>query len=336
MYTHARTFALAILAFVLFGKADADEAKPVLTVYTYDSFAAEWGPGPAVEAAFESACRCDLQWVAVGDAGILLSRIRLEGKASRADVVLGLDTSLMAEAKATGLFAPHGLSDLEFSLPVKWVDTEFLPYDYGHFAFVYDSERLTDPPESLAELVENDGPKVILQDPRTSTPGLGLLLWMQRIYGKRSGEAWSKLSRRILTFTKGWSEAYGLFLKGEAPMVLSYATSPAYHKMYEDTERYKAAVFSEGHYMQIEVAARTRASRNPDLARQFLEFMVSEAFQEHIPGTNIMNPVIDLEDKLPEAFRDLQIPATAEPFAPEEIAQNRKTWIAEWVEHVSR
>ncbi|MBD3700625.1 hypothetical protein IE991_03060 [Klebsiella pneumoniae] len=24
-------------------------AKPVLTVYTYDSFSADWGPGPAVK-----------------------------------------------------------------------------------------------------------------------------------------------------------------------------------------------------------------------------------------------------------------------------------------------
>jgi ABC-type thiamine transport system substrate-binding protein len=28
-------------------------AKPVLTVYTYDSFAADWGPGPKIKKAFE-------------------------------------------------------------------------------------------------------------------------------------------------------------------------------------------------------------------------------------------------------------------------------------------
>ena len=40
---------------------------PVLTIYTYDSFVSEWGPGPAVEAAFEETCACDLRFVAVGD-----------------------------------------------------------------------------------------------------------------------------------------------------------------------------------------------------------------------------------------------------------------------------
>ena len=39
---------------------------PVLTVYTYDSFVSDWGPGPAVEAAFEDVCACDLQLPALG------------------------------------------------------------------------------------------------------------------------------------------------------------------------------------------------------------------------------------------------------------------------------
>jgi thiamine transport system substrate-binding protein len=81
---------------------------PVLTVLTYDSFTAEWGPGPAVEKAFEATCACDLKFVPAGDGAALLARVQLEGKASDADVVLGLDTSLTAQAAATQLFAPHG------------------------------------------------------------------------------------------------------------------------------------------------------------------------------------------------------------------------------------
>jgi thiamine transport system substrate-binding protein len=82
---------------------------PVLTVYTYDSFIPEWGPGPAIEAAFEETCGCDLQFVGAGDGAALLSRIRLEGARSEADVVLGLDTNLTAAAAETGLFAEHGV-----------------------------------------------------------------------------------------------------------------------------------------------------------------------------------------------------------------------------------
>ena len=86
------------------------------------------------------------------------------------------------------------------------------------------------------------GPKIVLQDPRTSAPGLGFLLWMRKVYGDQAGRCLGASSKpRIVTFTKGWSEAYGLFLKGEADMVMSYTTSPAYHVVAEKKDNYKAA-----------------------------------------------------------------------------------------------
>ncbi|HCC15368.1 MAG TPA: thiamine ABC transporter substrate binding subunit, partial [Escherichia coli] len=67
----------------------------VLTVYTYDSFAADWGPGPKVKKAFEADCNCELKLVALEDGVSLLNRLRMEGKNSKADVVLGLDNNLL-------------------------------------------------------------------------------------------------------------------------------------------------------------------------------------------------------------------------------------------------
>ena len=100
--------------------AAAADDRPVLTVYTYDSFVSEWGPGPQVEAAFEAVCACDLNLVGAGDGAALLARVRLEGARSRADVVLGLDTNLTAAAAESGLFAPHGVEAAGFDLPVAW------------------------------------------------------------------------------------------------------------------------------------------------------------------------------------------------------------------------
>jgi ABC transporter substrate-binding protein (ThiB subfamily) len=95
---------------------------------------------------------------------------------------------------------------------------------------------------------------------------------------------------RVLTVTPGWSEAYGLFTSGEAPMVLSYTTSPAYHMVAEDTDRYQAAEFSEGHYLQIEVAGLLANAPDKDLARDFLGFMMTPGFQNEIPTNNWMLP----------------------------------------------
>ncbi len=153
---------------------------------TYDSFVSDWGPGPQVEAAFEATCACDLQFVAAGDGAALLARLRLEGARTKADVVLGLDTNLTAAAADTGLFAEHGLDATAFDLPVDWDDPMFLPYDWGYFAFVYDKTKVTDVPTSFPELAASDL-KIVIQDPRTSTPGLGLLLWVEAAYGDDCG-----------------------------------------------------------------------------------------------------------------------------------------------------
>ncbi|MCP4433065.1 MAG: thiamine ABC transporter substrate binding subunit, partial [Gammaproteobacteria bacterium] len=261
------------------------------------------------------------------------SRLKLEGSNSRADILLGIDTNLTAEARATDLFEKHGMTLTQNALPQSWSDDVFLPYDYGYFAFVYNRETLSQPPTSLKQLVEDDkSPPILIQDPRTSTPGLGLLLWVKKVYGDKAFDAWQKLSKRIVTVSKGWSEAYGLFLKGEAPMVLSYTTSPAYHIIAEQDKRFAAAAFSEGHYQQIEVAGMLASSKHKPLAKQFLAFMTSERFQTIIPTTNWMYPAILPVSSLPAGFHELVQPSNALLYTDTEVASQRRHWVSEWLE----
>ena len=301
---------------------------PVLTVLTYDSFASDWGPGPVVEKAFEAECGCDLRFVPAGDGAALLSRLRLEGARTEADVVLGLDTNLTAAAQATGLFAPHGVT-ATLDLPVAWDDATFLPFDWGWFAFVHDKTRLTDVPKSIEALAESDL-KVVIQDPRSSTPGLGLLMWVKAAYGDRSAEIWGKLADNILTVTPGWSESYDLFLKGEADMVLSYTTSPAYHLIAEEDDSKAAAAFDEGHYLQVEVAGVLAHGKQPDLARKFMAFMVSEPFQAAIPETNWMYPAKTPAAGLPEGFGTLVTPAKSLLIPADQAQAVRDAAVEEW------
>ncbi|AZQ65778.1 thiamine ABC transporter substrate binding subunit [Silicimonas algicola] len=308
--------------------------KPVLTVMTYDSFVSEWGPGPAVEAAFEETCACDLRFVAAGDGAALLARVKLEGERSEADVVLGLDTNLTAEAETTGLFAPHGLSVPALDMPVTWEDDTFLPYDWGFFAFVHDKE-MANVPTSFRDLAESDV-RVVIQDPRSSTPGLGLLMWVKAAYGDEAASIWEGLADNIVTVTPGWSEAYGLFLEGEADMVLSYTTSPAYHLIAEEDDTKAAAAFEEGHYLQVEVAGKLAATDQPDLAEDFLAFMLTEAFQSAIPTTNWMYPAVTPEAGLPQGFETLLEPETALLLAPEDAREARDPALDEWLTALSR
>jgi thiamine transport system substrate-binding protein len=306
---------------------------PVLTVLTYDSFTSEWGPGPAVETAFEATCACDLRFVPSGDGAALLARVQLEGTASEADVVLGLDTSLTAAAAATGLFAPHGKAAVG-DLPVAFDDPLFLPFDWGWFAFVHDRARLAKPPASFDELAASDL-KIVIQDPRSSTPGLGLLLWVKAAHGDRAGAVWQSLADNIVTVTPGWSEAYGLFLEGEADMVLSYTTSPAYHLIAEGDDTKAAALFGEGHYLQIEVAGKLAATDQPELADRFLDFMLTDAFQAVIPTTNWMYPVQTPATGLPEGF-DRFRPGKSLLLSPDEALAVRDAALTEWQAALAR
>ena len=335
MTRHAPTATLTAALSLAAAAMAAAQDKPVLTVYTYDSFVSDWGPGPKIEAAFEETCGCDLHFVTAGDGAALLARLLLEGAHSEADLVLGLDTNLTARAAQSGLFAESGLGGATYDLPVAWDDPIFVPYDWGYFAFVYDKTKVAEVPTDFEALAASDL-KIVIEDPRSSTPGLGLLLWVKEAYGQKAAAIWEGLSDNIVTVTPGWSEAYDMFLRGEADMVLSYTTSPAYHLIAEGDESKVAAAFREGHYLQVEVAGKVAATDQVALADQFLSFITTEAFQSVIPETNWMYPAVTPEGGLPAGFDTLVTPDKALLFPADEAEAVRDAAIAEWRAALSR
>lgn len=307
-------------------RASAEEL-PILHVYTYDSFAAEWGPGPALKTGFEATCGCIIEFNTADDAIAVLRKVQLEGQTTKADVIVGLDTATAPEARATGLFVPHGLSLDNLVLPEAWTDADFVPFDYGYFAYVYDTEKMPNPPRNFEELIAlPDDIKIVIEDPRSSTPGLGNVLWVAAAYGDRAPEIWAGLKPHILTMTRGWSEAYGLFLDGEADMVLSYTTSPTYHQVAEGVDKYAAAVFEEGHVAQTEIAGILKSSDKQDLAKTFLAYLTSIEGQKVIPTTNWMYPVIDIGADLPAAFSEAPTPKLLK-IDEADIAANSRAWV---------
>nr|MBT6354145.1 thiamine ABC transporter substrate binding subunit [Pelagibacteraceae bacterium] len=303
-----------------------------LTVYTYDSFVSEWGPGPIIEQKFEDKYNIDLELIAVDSAATLLNKVILEGSNTKADIVLGLDMNLFDSADKSGLFINHSLDNLEndIMLPIKWNSKIFVPYNYGYFAFVYNNTKLLNPPKSMDELINSTDARIVIQDPRTSTPGLGLLIWMKALYGNDAKNKWVKLNKKVISVTKGWTDAYyNFFMAGEADLVLSYSTSPAAHIMFEENYEISAAIFEEGNYVSIEFAGILKSSNNQRMANNFLRFMISDDFQSVLPSTNIMYPISN-NLMLPEAFNKIEVPDMLQ-IDPEEINKNKDEWINEWL-----
>jgi thiamine transport system substrate-binding protein len=291
-----------------------------VVIWTYDSFDSEWGPGPEVSKRFEEETGITIKWVSHGDAGEILSRLLLEGSNASADIILGLDQNMADRALASGLLEAYRPKGAERILRELIIDDSFrlIPWDYSYFAINYDSERIPNPPKSLEELTGSEyAGKLILMDPRTSSPGLGFLTWTLAVYGSGWTDYWRRLTPSILTIADGWSSGYGLYTEGEAPLVLSYTTSPGYHLEYEGTDRYRVALFAEGHPIQIEVAGLLSAAKNKDNAKRFLDFMLSDRFQEVIPLTNWMYPVTPVA--LPDSFRTS--PKSDKPLRPEPVTE---------------
>jgi thiamine transport system substrate-binding protein len=321
---------VGLMAFALPALA---EDKPVLTVYAPDYFTSEWGPGPKIEAAFEEICDCDVKY----SAGDLLPRLLLEGERTKADIVIGLNTDVTKKARETGLFLPHEQETGDLTLPIEWTDEVFLPFNWGHTAFIYDNTKINDAPTSFEDLLNApDDLKIVLQDPRSSISGLALMLWVRAVYGDKAEEAFGKLAPKVLTVTKGWSESYGMFTDGEADMVLSYTTSPAYHIIAEGDETKSAAIFDEGHYFMTELVGKIKGSNQPELASQFMDFVLSETFQEMIPTANWSFPAKLSDDKLPEGFKKLNLPEKALFYSEDEAAALRDETLDQWLRAFSK
>jgi thiamine transport system substrate-binding protein len=255
-------------------------AKEKLIVGTYDSFASEWGPGPEIEKLFEETCECDLEYLTTSQAGTLLGKIFMKDK----DIILG------------ATYDSNKFSDFY----------TFRAYDYGYYAFIYNSNSLNDPPKTFEELINRDDLKVVVQDPRTSPVGMGLLVWISRVFNKNKEETIRKLNEQIVTYTPGWSEAYGMFLDKKADLVLSYSTSPFYHQEYENNYNYKALIFPEGHVKEKEYVIIPKDSNQKIIAKNFISFLSTEKIQKIIATKNIMYPILD--SATPSKMKDLPKP----------------------------
>ena len=169
--------------------------------------------------------------------------------------------------------------------------------------------------------------KVILIDPRTSSVGTGLLVWTYNALGDDWIQWWKTMSNNALTTTSGWSSGYGLFTEGEAPLVISYTTSPVYHVMWEDTTRYQALLFSDGHEATIEAAGIIKGTKHREEAQAFIDFLLTAA-QVDLANANSMYPV-NGSIELPAAYDYAPVPETIFTGSSELASQLVAQWIDE-------
>ena len=274
------------------------QEKPTLTIATYDSFSAEWGLGPIVKKNFEPLCKCHITFVEYSSSLALISALK-SNQLQNIDILLGFDhITYKNHSFIKDYLSPHMIKSLPYDH-----DEFTVAYDYGTISLVtHDTNNGVHHYTSWDHIISSaPDHSIVLIDPRSSTVGQAMLLDMALAYGPELGTFLQNLKPKILTITQGWSSAYALFTEKEANMVLSYTTSPSYHRLIEKDQSKVAVLNKAGHIQQIELMAILQQSQQKENAQKFLRYMVSDDVQKLIPLTQWMFPIVPTTS-LPENF----------------------------------
>lgn len=319
-----------------------------ITVMTHDSFSVS----EEVVQSFEEANNADVVFLQSGDAGSVLNRAILTKDAPLADLLFGVDNTFLSRALEEEIFEAYespALSEVpdRFKLDAS---NRAIPVDYGDVCINYDKAYFADNnlavPQNLEDLTkpEYDG-LLVVENPATSSTGLAFLLATVAHFGDGFTDYWQALKDNDVVVVDGWETAYytnfsGSSGRGPQPMVVSYGSSPAAEVIFAETRPDDAPTASivgpDTCFRQIEFVGILKGTQNRALAEKFVDFMLSEQFQEDVPLQMFVYPA-NPNAALPEEFTQYaQAPEQTAELAPDVIAENRDAWIQSWTDVVMK
>jgi thiamine transport system substrate-binding protein len=320
---------------------------------THDSF----DISEEVLVAFEEEHNASVEILQAGDAGVVVNQAILSADNPLADVLYGVDNTLLSRALDADIFDPYQSALLADIPPRLQLDPEHrvLPVDYGDVCLNYDkgwfAAQALSPPTSLEDLLKPEYRGLtVVENPATSSPGLAFMLATIGHFGETGDytwlDYWAQLRENDVMVVEGWEDAYwGQFTygsggEGERPIVVSYASSPPVEVHFAEEpfeEAPTAAVTGDGScFRQIEFVGILKGAQNRGLAEAWVDYMLSVTFQENIPLHMFMFPA-NQDAGLPEVFaRFAAIPDHPAEVEYEAIEANREAWVEDWTEVVLR
>ena len=309
-------------------------AATELTVVTHDSFALS----DELKAAFADETGYDVTYVTPGDLGALVNQLVLTKDSPLGDVVYGIDNAFAGRAADEGILVEYESPALpanasQFDAP------KLTPIDYSDVCINADKRWFAENdlaiPTTLDDLVKPEYKDLlVVTSPTSSSPGLAFIAATVGAYGDGWLDYWRQLKDNGLKVASGWTEAYytdfsGADGAGPRPLVLSYATSPAY--TVDDGESTTEALLGTC-FRQIEYAGVLEGTENQGGAEKFIDFLLSPEVQATMPTDMYMYPVVP-ETPLPEEWVKFA-PLSPNPIAVDDLAANRDQWIRDWSEAI--
>ena len=322
--------------------------KPVVLV-AHDSFVLP----DDLKRSFQRRTGRRLRILQTGDAGETLTKALLTAGNPQGDVLFGIDSNLLSRALAGDLLVPYRSPRLARVQKRFVLDPQHraLPVDHGEVCVNYDRAffEASDvaPPGSLDDLAERDyDGLLVVENPATSTPGLAFLLATIAKYGEDGWQDyWRRLRENDVLVVDGWEEAYNVRFSGSSaggngdrPLVVSYASSPPAEVIFRTPRPRQAptGVIEDSCFRQIEFAGILRGTENEEGARELIDFLLSPRFQEEVPLSMFVFPVISGARLPPEFRRFAVVPEDPLELPPKRIEANRDRWVKEWTSLVLR
>ena len=318
--TIAALTALSAIAAACGSKATAPAPTEVVLV-AYDAFTPEEG----IFDDFTKNTGVTVKVVTAGDTGTMVSKAILTAGTPEGDVMWGIDNTFLSRAQKANVL------------------TNYTPVDEGDICVNYDknwfASRNIPLPRSFEDLAKPTYKNLlVVQDPTTSSPGLGFLLGTIAHFGEEKWEDyWASLTKNNVKVVSDWTSAYtvefsGSSGKGKYPLVVSYGSSPPAEVLYSATpiDEPPTGVIEDTCFRQTEYVGVLRGTKNKEIAQKLVDYLLDTKFQESMPLTLFVFPV-NPNAQLPKLFTDFAVrPATPLTLPPSDIEKNRDTWIDAW------
>lgn len=304
--------------------SDAEPNKEVVLV-AYDSFTPEEG----IFDVFTNETGYTVKVVTGGDSGAVISKAILASGNPEGDVLWGVDNTSLSRVIDADVFDSYqevNTGDICVNVDTEWFASRDLAV-----------------PTTLEDLAQPQYKNLlVVQDPVSSSPGLGFLLATIAHFGKDDWtQYWTSLLDNGTLVAPDWTTAYytnfsGSSGKGDRPLVVSYGSSPPAEVVFSDppVDTPPTSVMEASCFRQIEYVGVLRGAENSDGATALVEFLLSTKFQESMPLTLFVFPV-NPAARLPEVFTKFAVrPETPLALSPNVIADNRDAWLEKWREIV--
>ncbi|KPF54072.1 iron deficiency-induced protein A [beta proteobacterium AAP51] len=283
----------------------AQAQERVLNLYS----ARHYQTDEALYADFTKATGIRINRVEADDAGIL-ARLRAEGTASPADVILLVDAARLWRGEQDGLFQPVKSAVLEQRVPaqlrggVSEQGTQWFGMSTRARVVVYDKSRFKASDVDTYEKLAGPAMKGQVCIRSGSHPyNLSLFGSLMEHLGPQATENWLKgLVANMARAPKGGdTDQIRAVASGECGVAitnsyyyarLARSTKPEDRAVVEKTGLAFPNQASWGTHVNISGAAVARNARNRDAAVQFLEYLASDSAQRYFADGNNEHPVV--------------------------------------------